>query len=307
MSNLTYNYRNIQLTIILLWTLLVVWRIYGRGKGDEHKLAVIVPYRNRLNQLMKFIPVISEKLNNENIRHELFIIHQSDKYRFNRGALINAGFLSLLPLEFDYIAIHDIDLLPESNLLSYQFPIKSGIFHLSSPNIHPLYNYSTYLGGIVLIKNDLFEKINGMPNDCWGWGEEDDEFYRRLTKINVRIDRSDNPQLTRNNSFHHLHSKDDLEFNEERDKLRYGKQRDLRRKDSLENGLNSLKYFLSSKKYLCLSDELNLSQTYCFHMLNVKLVCNENVEPWCRHPKGLDDRSAMQLLRKLRNFKKLKL
>ena len=32
-----------------------------------------------------------------------------------------------------------------------------------------------------------FEKINGFPNDFWGWGGEDDAFYNRLAKHKVRI------------------------------------------------------------------------------------------------------------------------
>lgn len=88
-----------------------------------------------------------------NIIITFFLILQIDRFRFNRASLINVGFLEINK-EFDYIAIHDVDLLPINDELLYSFPNK-GPFHVSSPELHPRYHYSTFVGGILLIKRYL--------------------------------------------------------------------------------------------------------------------------------------------------------
>lgn len=80
---------------------------------------------------------------------------QVDRYRFNRASLINIGFLET-EKEFDYIAMHDVDLLPMNDQLSYAFP-STGPHHISSPDLHPRYHYFTFIGGILLIKRYIFQ------------------------------------------------------------------------------------------------------------------------------------------------------
>lgn len=46
--------------------------------------------------------------------------------------------------------MHDVDLLPMNDNLSYKYP-NVGPYHISSPNLHPRYHYSTFIGGILLI------------------------------------------------------------------------------------------------------------------------------------------------------------
>lgn len=137
---------------------------------NRHYLAVVVPFRERTNQLLRFIPHMHVFLKRQNISHEFYVINQVDKYRFNRASLINVGFL-LARNRSSYIAIHDVDLLPLNDKLSYQFPV-NGPFHVSAPGLHPKYNYKTYVGGILLMQNTHFELVNGFSNKYWGWGLE---------------------------------------------------------------------------------------------------------------------------------------
>jgi len=81
-------------------------------------------------------------------------------YRFNRGSLINVGFL-LTEATFDYIAMHDVDLIPQNQNISYHYPAL-GPYHVSSPGLHPKYNYSKFLGGILLITKEHFRAVS-MP------------------------------------------------------------------------------------------------------------------------------------------------
>lgn len=75
---------------------------------------------------------------------------QVDDYRFNRASLINVGFNVATSAGCDYIAMHDVDLLPLNPQLSYFYPSK-GVFHIASPQLHPRYHYSNFIGGILLI------------------------------------------------------------------------------------------------------------------------------------------------------------
>ena len=56
------------------------------------------------------------------------------------------------------MAMHDVDLLPVNPDLHYVFP-ENGPFHLAAPHLHPLYHYKTFVGGILLVRNEHFELV----------------------------------------------------------------------------------------------------------------------------------------------------
>ena len=48
--------------------------------------------------------------------YTIFVIEQSPKEDFNRGALMNVGYTEALKLDdFDCFAFHDVDLVPEDD------------------------------------------------------------------------------------------------------------------------------------------------------------------------------------------------
>lgn len=143
------------------------------NKKSEHKLAIVVPFRDRFDELLLFVPHISKYLQSKSIDFKIYIINQIDQYRFNRASLINVGFLISMN-DCDYMAMHDVDLLPLSNKLDYSYP-QNGLYHLSASGIHPEYDYKTFIGGILIVNKNDFIQTNGMSNRYWGWGKEDDE------------------------------------------------------------------------------------------------------------------------------------
>jgi xylosylprotein 4-beta-galactosyltransferase len=42
----------------------------------NHFLAVIVPFRDRFEELQVFVPHLSTFLNNQSVQHEIFIVNQ---------------------------------------------------------------------------------------------------------------------------------------------------------------------------------------------------------------------------------------
>ena len=77
-----------------------------------HKLGVIVPYRNRWHQLFDFKEAIRDFLNMKKLDYELIVVEQDDAKEFNRGKLLNVGFIYAKKLKCDYVVFHDLDMLP---------------------------------------------------------------------------------------------------------------------------------------------------------------------------------------------------
>lgn len=271
--------------VILLLFLLSVYNFVrnqdrsGTGSGNSNiiqlevekpRLAILVPFRDRFDELLVFVPHLTDFLKSQRlISFKIHILNQSRKYRFNRGSLANVGYL-LTKNQSDYIAIHDVDLIPVNKNLSYSYP-KYGPYHLSSPEYHPQYNYSKYFGGILLINNNQFEQVNGMSNRYFGWGLEDDEFFTRIRAARLPISKPENLTTNRSNTFLHFHynrKRDTFKTKEQREKLRY--------RDRI-TGLSDVKYAVSS------SHNLSIDGQYECTIYNIELFCDTKQTPWCLH------------------------
>nr|CAG4641102.1 EOG090X0AZ6 [Eulimnadia texana] len=238
--------------------------------SHEHKLALIIPYRERFEELQEFLPHMRTFLDKQDISHDIFIINQVDNYRFNRAALINVGFHFIRNLTYDYIAMHDVDLLPANPELRYDFPGQGKALHLASPKFHPRYNYTTFVGGILLLTKEDFAKLNGMSNRYWGWGLEDDEFYVRMKEGGIVVTRPDHITTGRHDTFRHIHNAK----KRVRDRERCFNQREVSRIRDRVTGLDNVAYKISSV--------VNVSvESATATILNVELECDKNSTPWC--------------------------
>ena len=210
----------------------------------KNKTAIIIPFRDsdpeqpRTKQLNEFIKYMSDYL--KDITYKIFVIEQSDdSKKFNRGELLNIGFKFAEQEGFTNFIFHDVDLLPSVELKKYytDAPDKSPI-HIAA--VWSRYGKNTdYFGGIVAFNKQMFNKINGFPNNFWGWGGEDDELYKR-TKPYYTITKSKNGSIR------------DLENMNLQQKLWYLKDNDLKfmqKREALAehdrtwqtNGLNNIK------------------------------------------------------------------
>ncbi|XP_059151192.1 beta-1,4-galactosyltransferase 7-like [Physella acuta] len=239
----------------------------NEGDNSEHSLCIIIPFRNRFEELLEFAPHIHEFLKKQDIKHKIVVVNQLDKYRFNRASLINVGFLETRS-SCDYIAMHDVDLLPLNDELRYNFP-EEGPYHLSAPHLHPMYHYKTFVGGILLIQSKHFEMLNGLSNKYWGWGREDDEFFVRLRKAKFSLTRPGN-LTTGYKSFKHLHDR----RKRPRDYDKFFDQREKTRKLDKETGVSNVKYAVDSVKLMTI-DGAPLT------LLNTFLECDVDFTPWC--------------------------
>ncbi|XP_025832643.1 beta-1,4-galactosyltransferase 7 [Agrilus planipennis] len=234
----------------------------------SHNLAVLVPFRDRFDELLTFVPYMTNFLNAQGIQYSIFILNQVDNYRFNRASLINVGYLYTMG-DYDYIAMHDVDLLPKNTNLSYAYPATQP-FHVSAPNLHPRYHYDNFIGGILLVNREQFKLVNGMSNKYWGWGLEDDEFFVRLKDANLNVTRPVNITTGTSNTFRHTHNK----TYRKRDTIKCYNQRNVTRRRDRQTGLHDVKYKITNVHKLTLDD-------YPVTVVNIELKCNRTVTPWC--------------------------
>ena len=160
-------------------------------KVNKHRHIVIVPYRGtddgaRAGQLKKFIKYFNDYVPFV----EIVIVEQGNDHPFNRGMLLNIGVLESRPKEKDIVCFHDVDLLPEDDLLhGYIEELLPGTLrHLASS--FERYSHADYLGGALMITYKDFQTINGFPTNFWGWGGEDDEFRDRVISNGVKIEKA---------------------------------------------------------------------------------------------------------------------
>ena len=154
--------------------------------------AIIIPFRDdieklRSKQLHQFISYMTDFLKHKGCFH-IFVIEQSnDERKFNRGKLLNIGYkIAMESQEFTHFIFHDVDLLPSKELLPYYIDPGENIVHIAK--VWKRYDSQNYFGGVVSFPRKEYEKINGFPNNFWGWGGEDDELYKRVKLEKLKIE-----------------------------------------------------------------------------------------------------------------------
>jgi len=154
---------------------------------SNHKLAIIVPYRDRRYHLDIFLPHMVDFLKNKEIDYTLFVVEQNDEKPFNYGKICNAAF-TLLKDEYDYFCFHDVDQLPINDSCDYSYhntPIHLATRASSHNDRLP---YLQYFGGVIIFPKEDFEKINGYSNEYYGWGMEDIDLLYRMNKSDIPTD-----------------------------------------------------------------------------------------------------------------------
>jgi len=155
-------------------------------KGGIKSLVMVVVYRDRVSQLEEFLKTVPDYLETRGYDWRIIIAEQRDGSPFNRGLMINMGYLSgrrLFP-QMTHTVFSDVDTYPVDRSDSFDYSgIKGGVNHIFC-------GYEQNVGGIVNFDNTVFESINGFPNHLWGWGHEDFAAKRRLDAIGVTVTRT---------------------------------------------------------------------------------------------------------------------
>ena len=84
------------------------------------KLGVCIPYRDngdgvRKQHLDTLIPHLEKFLGDRNIEFRVYVGHQVDDNKFHRSGTKNIAFLAAKEDGCDYVAFHDVDMLPQDD------------------------------------------------------------------------------------------------------------------------------------------------------------------------------------------------
>lgn len=151
------------------------------------KLGIIVPYRDRPQQLFDFKLHISSYLTKQNINYELIIVEQKDDKGFNRGKLLNIGFKKARRLSCTYVCFHDVDMQPiKADYSPVDRPTQLANRFVYDKDTHRTIT-DDYFGGVTLFPVLQFEDINGYSNEYWGWGFEDNDLLARCREKGIPL------------------------------------------------------------------------------------------------------------------------
>lgn len=130
---------------------------------------VVIPYRNRRPHLDCLLVRLRG--------FRVVVVEQCDDLRFNRGALLNAGYAKARQLGARRVILHDCDLIPDDTLLAmYREEWPLPIVHFGA-RFRRYNNSKSYFGGV---HGFCAGDFPGYPNHFWGWGGEDDALRNRV-------------------------------------------------------------------------------------------------------------------------------
>ena len=160
----------------------------------RHRVAIVIPYRDRETNLKLFLHHIHPFLMRQQIDYGIFLVEPVEETKFNRGLLMNIGYVEVKRMfmneqnetHFQCFAFHDVDLLPEVIIYIFEnFCVLEYLnFHFYFEDERNLYTcpeqprhmssavstfnyelpYDTIFGGVTMFSNEQYEKVKGFSN-----------------------------------------------------------------------------------------------------------------------------------------------
>ena len=153
------------------------------------KLAIIVPYRDRPQQLRRFVSYMKDYMKQFPwIEYEIIVVEQSDTKKFNRGKLLNVGFIHAEARGHHYVIFHDVDLLPVKGTYEHSYDVLQLANRFERLDDFERTIQRDYFGGVTLFPIHLFREINGYSNKYRGWGFEDNDLLLRCRDKGIGLD-----------------------------------------------------------------------------------------------------------------------
>ena len=218
------------------------------------KTILLIPYRDREEQLKYFLENSVIKLKKKIPDLEVLIIEQSkDNRLFNRGKILNVGFKYYDNDEYNYIT-QDVDTNPtEYTMNFYKYNCGNGIISIYS-------SHNSSLGGIIKFKGSTYRIINGFKNNIWGWGLEDKDFFYRSLNSGIKINRIPKKKvkftILSHSRPHSIFSKLNSNLRKEVSKIfeikkgKWTREKAVRDNYIMRSGLNNLEYEILEEDYL---------------------------------------------------------
>ncbi|KAG7242802.1 hypothetical protein INR49_018449, partial [Caranx melampygus] len=142
----------------------------------RHRTAIVIPHRHREHHLRFLLYYLHPFLQRQQLNYGIYVIHQAGNYTFNRAKLMNVGFREAMREEdWDCLFFHDVDLIPEDDRNTYMCDSNPKHAAIAMDKFGYKLPYKMYFGGVSALTPLHYLKMNGFPNNYWGWGGEDDD------------------------------------------------------------------------------------------------------------------------------------
>lgn len=168
------------------------------------KYSIIIPYRNREEHLQIMLPRLQEFFKDES--YEIIISEQNDNDNFRIACVENVGFQYA---KGDIVILQQVDYYPTEDV-SYDvedcpiLPARKGIFldkdnqspreFLDIPGGYRKWSEEidpAFYGGVISMKREHFEAINGLNPLYKGWGNEDEDLRERFVWAGIPVKRNE--------------------------------------------------------------------------------------------------------------------
>jgi len=168
------------------------------------KYSIIIPYRDRQEHLEILLPRLQEHFQDKN--YEIIVSEQNDSDNFRIACVENIGFQICTG---NIIILQQVDYYPTDDV-SYEvtntpiLPAKKGIFldkdnkspreFLDIPGGYRKWSEeidSDFYGGVICMKREHFEMINGLNPLYKGWGNEDEDLRERFVWAGIPVKRNE--------------------------------------------------------------------------------------------------------------------
>ncbi|XP_035826212.1 uncharacterized protein LOC101859900 [Aplysia californica] len=155
---------------------------------SRHRVAIIVPYRDRWSHLKVLLYYLIPILKRQQIHFRIFVVEQFGNDTFNKGRIMNAAFREAVKLfDFQCVTFHDVDLVPEDDRNMYSCTEQPKHMSIAIDKFSYVLPYQGLVGGVLSFRNSHFQLVNGYSNMYWGWGAEDDDMTTRILHRGLRI------------------------------------------------------------------------------------------------------------------------
>ena len=164
----------------------------GRGKPTHcfprHRVAIIIPYRNRDKQLRTFLYNIHPILLRQELDYGIYVVEQDGTSNFNRAMLMNIGYTEAIKIhDYQCFIFHDVDLVPENDKNIYSCSKQPRHMSAAIDKFKYKLPYTGIFGGVSALSKEQFQKVNGFSNRYFGWGGEDDDMWNRIHQSGYKV------------------------------------------------------------------------------------------------------------------------
>ncbi|CAF4104015.1 unnamed protein product [Rotaria sordida] len=127
----------------------------------RHKVAIIVPYRDRWDILTHFLFHTHEILQRQQLDYRIYVCEQAFNKTFNKGIVMNGCFKEILKLEPNThcFIMHDVDLLLTDDRNMYTCPRYPRHLSVAIDKFHFYLPYAQLVGGVLGKRKNLTDLV----------------------------------------------------------------------------------------------------------------------------------------------------